>query len=175
MSPMAIGSRPENGSSSTSRSGSFTSAAISWTRCWLPCDRVSRRSLGAVGEVEALEPRIDAAAHIAPGRSAELAEVEQLLSDPHARVEAALLGHVAEPHPLSGPDAGAPPRHRAGIQLDQAEHHTHGGGLARAVGSEEAGEPSGTGGERAAVERRQRTEPLGGPVELEHHSPLPPV
>ena len=42
--PMAIGSRPENGSSSTSRSGSFTSAAISCTRCWLPCDSASSRS-----------------------------------------------------------------------------------------------------------------------------------
>jgi hypothetical protein len=44
MASMAIGSRPENGSSSTSRSGSFTRAAISWTRCWLPCDSASRRS-----------------------------------------------------------------------------------------------------------------------------------
>src|SRR4029079_5963213 len=35
------GSRPENGSSSTSSSGSCASATVSWTRCWLPCDSSS--------------------------------------------------------------------------------------------------------------------------------------
>ena len=38
------GSSPENGSSSTSSSGRWTSAAASWTRCWLPSERDSIRS-----------------------------------------------------------------------------------------------------------------------------------
>ena len=38
------GSRPLNGSSSTRATGSCTSAAASWTRCWLPSDSASTRS-----------------------------------------------------------------------------------------------------------------------------------
>ncbi len=39
-----VGSSPENGSSSTSTSGSWTRATPSWTRCWLPSESVSTRS-----------------------------------------------------------------------------------------------------------------------------------
>ena len=92
----ATGSRPENGSSSISTSGSWSSALISWTRCWLPSDRSSscrrpdrrgraRRASGG--------PRGRATLRSMPRSCAEEA---QLLGDLHRRVEAALLGQVAE-------------------------------------------------------------------------------
>ena len=93
--PMAIGSRPENGSSSTSRSGSLTRAAISWTRCWLPCDERVEAVAGPVGEAEPLEPGVDAAADVVARPPAELAEVHELVAHPHAGVQAPLLRHVA--------------------------------------------------------------------------------
>ena len=118
---MPIGSSPENGSSRTSSSGSWTSAVASWTRCWLPCDSSSSLDF-------ARSPRPIRSSHVAGrsvGRLARhavlLAEVAQLLGDPHPRVEAALLGHVAEPQahvaidrlrPSSGPRRGRAPRGR---------------------------------------------------------------
>ena len=52
------GSSPENGSSSTSSSGSCTSAAASWTRCWLPSESSSTRSSARSLEPEALDPAV---------------------------------------------------------------------------------------------------------------------
>ena len=48
MTSTPTGSRPLNGSSRTSAIGSWTSAVASCTRCWLPSESCSTRSLGAV-------------------------------------------------------------------------------------------------------------------------------
>ena len=79
MSSTPTGSRPENGSSSTRRSGSCTSAAASCTRCWLPCDRVSIFAVPFVGDARAA-PSI-ASGRLAgrrPQHAVQAAEVDQL-------------------------------------------------------------------------------------------------
>ena len=90
------GSRPENGSSSTSTSGSCTSAAASCTRCWLPSESVSARSSARSAEPEPLEPALGRAR--APRRvvAVQPREVDELVAHPHLRVQPALLRHVAE-------------------------------------------------------------------------------
>ena len=79
----ATGSRPENGSSRTSTSGSWISAPISWTRCWLPSERSSSSSLGTVGEARARPSQLEAASVAASlGQAAQLAEEHELVERP---------------------------------------------------------------------------------------------
>ena len=172
------GRDPTNGSSRTRSSGSFTSAAISWTRCWFPCESASRRSLAAVGEAEPLEPccrRLRLAS--ARAFAAEPAEVDELIADPHPRVQAALLGHVPEPRRSAPADGRPAPAHRACVELDQPEHGPHRRRLPGAVRTEKPGQPTGLGREGAGVERGQTAEVLGRCVEFEHVTPrasIPP-
>ena len=102
---------------------------------------------GPVREAEALEPSVDAAARVSVGRSAEPAEVHELLVYAHAGVQAALLGHVAEPRPLRAADGRTAPTNCAGIQLDQPEHRPHRRRLPSAVRPQKAREPTGLGRE----------------------------
>ena len=96
---MPIGSRPENGSSRTSSSGSWTSAAPSWTRCWLPWERASSLSLARSPSPRRSSQRSRRGVRVARRHPVVLGEVAHLLADPHPRVQAALLRHVAEPEP----------------------------------------------------------------------------
>ena len=128
------GSRPENGSSSTSTSGSCTSAAASCTRCWLPRDRLSTRS-----SARPSTPRTSIVSRRLPlrvgGREpVQPREVDQLLQHPHLRVQAALLRHVAEPAPGHGRRRGCP-RHRTSPASGSStpSDDPHRGGLAGAV------------------------------------------
>ena len=130
--------------------------------------------LGPVGETETRQPRVDTPTDARGGRAAELAEVDELIPHAHPRVQAALLRHVAEARTVDRCDARALPPHDAGVELDETEHRAHGRRLARAVRAEEAGEPARPRGKRAPVKRRQRTEPLGRLMELEHDSPPGP-
>ena len=63
------------------------------------------------------------------------------------------VGQVAEPAPedVCG----------AGVGWGEADHDAHGGGLAGAVGSEEAGDPSGLGGEADVVDGGEVAVALG--------------
>ena len=89
----------ENGSSSTSSSGSWTSAVASWTRCWLPCERSSSLDFARSASPNRSSHALARAVASSPRQAVVLAEVGELLADAHPRVEAALLGHVPEPQP----------------------------------------------------------------------------
>jgi hypothetical protein len=112
MSSTPSGSRPSNGSSSTKRQGSCTSAAASWTRCWFPLPELLDGSAGASCEAE-------------PG------EVDELVCGVHPRIQAALLGHIAESKSLRSPDRSTVPVHPPTVKrtMKQAEAAEPGLGL----------------------------------------------
>ena len=131
------GSRPENGSSSTSTSGRWTSAAASWTRCWLPSESVSARSLARSATPSSSIMRA-ACERASPAiEPVEPREVDELIEHAHLRVQAALLRHVAEPAARLGVDWSPEPPHLARVRLQHAEGDPHRGRLAGAVRTDE--------------------------------------
>ena len=168
---MPIGSRPLNGSSRTSSSGSWARATASWMRCWLPCD--SSSSLDFVRSARPIRSsqRAPAALALARRQPVLLGEVRELLADPHPRIQAALLGHVAEAQPRLAADRRALPADLAAIRSGQPEDAAHRRGLARAVGSQEADDPPGLGLERRAVQGGHGPVALGQVDDLEHVRP----
>ena len=122
-------------------------------------------------QAQPVEPHVDAALHRDSASTTEPTQVDELVADTHARIEATLLRHVPEPGALLRTDLGALPADRAAVQGDEAEHRPHGRCLPGAVRPKEAGEPARSRRKRAGVERDQRAEPLAGDIELEHHSP----
>ena len=85
--------------------------------------------------------------------SVQAAEVGDLLADRHARIEAALLGHVPEPQPLRQLDRPPVPEQFSGVELDEPEDRAHRGRLPGPVRPQEAKHASTLDGERAAGER----------------------
>ena len=166
----ATGSRPENGSSSTRMCGSCTSAAASWTRCWLPrlsfCTSSPRRR----GDAEPLGPLVHRRRRRGRRHAVQPGQVDQLLADLHPRVEAALLGHVADLAPGLQRDRCAVPPHLAGVGGEHAERDPHRGGLAGAVAADEAEDLAGADVEGHVVERDHVAVPLRHPVDLQPSS-----
>ena len=95
--------------------------------------------VGPVGDAEPLEPRGRASRQRPRAHPVQPAEVLDLLADQHARVQAPLLRHVAEPAAVGLADRAPVPADRAGVELGQPEDRAHRGRLARAVRPEEAG------------------------------------
>ena len=122
--------------------------------------------VGALGEAEPLEPARRCSARRARVEPVETTEVLELLADRHPRIEATLLRHVAEAHPLRQPDRLPLPEHLTGVELDESEDGTHRGRLARAVRTKEAEHPAARDRERAVGERLHRPEPLAHISEL---------
>ena len=141
-----IGSRPENGSSRTSSSGSWTSAVASWIRCWLPCDSSSSFDFAlSARPIRSSQPAAAALAAL-PGHPVLLGEVAELLGDPHPGIEPALLGHVPEAQPRVAIHDRALPADLAAVGPGEPEDAAHRGRLARAVGPEETDDPARVGG-----------------------------
>ena len=131
------------------RRARWSRAPISWTRCWLPSERSSSSSSTRSARPSSLEP-----AARPPGRRrpcdqpAQLAEEAELLADLHRRVQAALLGQVAEAAASRrGSIGSAVEAHRAGVEGGEPEDGPHRRRLAGAVGPEEPGD-------RARLRRR---------------------
>jgi hypothetical protein len=72
------------------------------------------------------------------GHAVKLAEVCQLLGQSHLRIQAALLGHVADPPARREIERLAVPAHLALVGAEHPEHDPHRRGLARAVAADEA-------------------------------------
>ena len=124
--------------------------------------------IGAVGEPEPLEPpscRSPCRAVIQPVQTPEVGE---LFTDPHARIEAALLRHVTEPQPFGRLDRPSVPEHLPRIELDEPEDRPHRRRLSCPVGAEEAEHPPALDGERAVGECLHCPEPLVHVREAEH-------
>ena len=91
---MLTGSRPVNGSSSTSSRGLATTAAMNWTFCAMPFESVSTLSLAQRARSKrSSQPSISRAG---PAHAFESGEEPQQLADPHLAVQAAFLGQVAD-------------------------------------------------------------------------------
>ena len=99
------------------------------------------RVVGPRRDPEALHPAVRRRARVGLARAVQPRHVEELVVHPHLRVEAALLGHVADAPPRLGVDRRAAPEH-----------------LAR-VGGEDEGD---------AVQRRRLAVTLAQLLEAEH-------
>ena len=124
---------------------------------------------GAVAEAEPLEPPVRGGERGRPVEAVELGEVGELDGGRHLRIEAALLGHVAEPEPRLPVDGAVVPAHLARVERDEAEHAPHRRRLAGPVRAEEADDPPARNLERGAVERDDRSEPLACPRDRQHN------
>ena len=123
---------------------------------------------GAVGEAEAVEPVVGSLGGLGSVATVEAGEVDDLVADAHAWVEAALFWHVAEAAVFVVGDGLGVPAGGAGIEVDESEDAAHGGGFAGAVGSEEADHAAGAGAEVAALEGDDIAEALVEVGEFEH-------
>ena len=116
MASIPVGSSPESGSSSTSSSGSCTRAAASCTRCWLPWDSVSTFESRRSAISRRSSQLSVAAAPRGRAQPVQPAQVLDLLADEHARVQPALLGHVAEAAAFGLADRGPVPADRTRLR-----------------------------------------------------------
>ncbi|GMA24854.1 hypothetical protein GCM10025864_26130 [Luteimicrobium album] len=91
----------------------------------------------AVRDAQDLRPAL----HRVPGLGRRLAvqagQVDELLVDAHARVQAALLRHVADPAPHLEVDGLPVPPHLTRVGSEDAQGDPHGRRLAGAVGTDE--------------------------------------
>ena len=69
----------------------------------------------AIGDAEPAEPVRGGCLRVGRRQPVQAAEVGELLADPHPRIEAALLGHVAEPESLGHADRSPVPERGAGV------------------------------------------------------------
>ena len=120
----------------------------------------------ALGDAEAVDPagggRVGIVAAV-QGR-----EVAKQAVDAHLRIQAALLGHVAErPLHLAG-DRLAAPAHVAGVGLQHAERDPHRRRLAGTVGADEADDLALGDVERQAVERDRLSVASRHVAQLQH-------
>ena len=149
--------------------GSWTSAAASCTRCWLPSDSFSTRSSRPLGDAEPLDPAVGRAARRRPrraraaGRSRRAGRARASSGTGRApracSRTARAVGRVDRP---------ALPADRAGVGRQHAEHDPHRGGLAGAVGADEAEHLAWRDGERQPVQGHHVAVAARQSVELEH-------
>src|SRR5690606_11669518 len=97
----------------------------------------------ALRKIEPGQPLSGGSVGVAAAHAVLLREVAQLLADAHPRVEAALLGHVAEAQARVAVHFAALPADLPAVGPGEAEDAAHRGRLARAVGPEEADDAAG--------------------------------
>ena len=125
----------------------------------------------AGGHPEAVRPPLGGPARGGRGEAVQLGEVAQLLADGHPRVQAALLGHVADPAAPPGVDGAAVEPDLAGVGGQDPQDDAHRRGLARAVGPDEAEELAGPDGEGHVRQGAHVAVALGHTVDLQHARP----
>jgi hypothetical protein len=130
-----------------------------------------RAPVGDLPEAEALEPAGRRGAGVGMADAVQAGEVHEMVGDAHLRVQAALLGHVAEPRAGGGVDPLPVPADLAAVRLEDAEHDPHGGRLARAVGADEAEHLAGPDVEAEPVEGDGRPVAAAEVVEVERGAP----
>src|SRR4026209_2109309 len=87
-------------------------------------------------------------------------EIHELVDDTEARVEPSLLGQIPEGAPREIGRWRAVPAHFPVVRVQDPEADPHRRGLARAIGAEEAEDPTTGHAERELVERDGLPEPL---------------
>ncbi len=158
MASTLTGSRPVKGSSRISSLGSGTTAAMNCTFWLMPLLSVSTRCVGAVGQAQTLQPAVHFRRDLAsaPQLAVELQQRRHL----HAAVQAALLRQVADLVRPAGAQLLSEDANAAAVGIEDIHDHPHGGGLARAVGADEAVNRPRRDGERQVVYRRNVAEGL---------------
>ena len=99
------------------------------------------------GDLHALAPDVGALAGGGGVEAVQLAEKDELLHDLHLFVKAALFGEVADAVEEFAAKRLAEELDGAGVRDGDADHHADTGGLAGAVGAEEAEHTAGLNGE----------------------------
>ena len=125
---------------------------------------------GALGQPEPLDPGVGGGERLSGAEPVQPREVHELVADAHLRVQAALLGHVAEPAARGRVDLPALPADLARVGLEDAQDDPHRGRLARPVRADEAEQAAGRGAEREVVERKRAAEAAPESDQLEHRS-----
>ena len=127
-------------------SGSKTSAAHSCTRCWLPNDSLWTSSSRRLEIPRTCVQRCTACSACSGLLPVQPREVAELAPHPHARVEAAFLGHVADP--AAHRQVHRPPRppDLAGVRRQHADRDPHRRGLSGAVRSDKTKDLAGPDG-----------------------------
>jgi hypothetical protein len=114
-----------------------------------------RERLDVVAEALAETELLEQGARAGPASAAEAVqagEVDDVLEHLHLRVEAALLGHVAEAAPVGRGHPRAAEGDGAAVPGEHAQDDPHRRRLARAVAADEARSAAGGDGERHVVE-----------------------
>ena len=124
----------------------------------------------AVGEVEPLEPRHGCGARGTRFDPVQAGEVGELLADGHTRIEAALLGHVAEALALPESDRPHVPKHLSSSSSTRPKTARMAVVLPAPFGPKTEHAPT-LDGERAAGERLHLPEPLRDVDDAEHRLP----
>ncbi len=155
MASIPVGSSPAKGSSSTRSSGSWTSAAASWTRCWFPCESASTLLSARSAMSRRSSHTSRGSLRVRLAQTVQSSQVLNLLADEHGRVEAPFLGHIAEPAALGLADRSPVPAHLSRVEIGQSEDRPHRGRLACAVRPEKSDDMPGGDVERQIVEGGQ--------------------
>ncbi len=91
-----------------------------------------------IGDVETFQPHPCGLGRVGLAQAVQSTQILNLLADEHGRVEAPLLGHVAEPAPIGLAYGPTVPADFARVEIGQSEDRPHGGRLAGAVGTEKS-------------------------------------
>ena len=162
---MPSGSRPLEGSSSTSTWGSPSRAAARPSRWRMPMLYSPARLRAAAGMPVSSSSSSTRLSGIEPG----VGEHPQVVAAAAAGVEVGGLEGRADGR-LRGREvdvALAVDGRGAAGRVDETEQHPQRGGLAGAVGAEEAGDPAGLDVEAQVVDRDEGAEALGQPPDLD--------
>ena len=117
--------------------------------------------IGPLAQAHFRQPPLNLAGGVGAGHALERGVVGEHAADGHLLVEAALLGEVADAVVRGAGAALAEHFHRAGVGVEDVENGADGGGLAGAVGADEAVGATGGDGEREAADGGVRAEGLG--------------
>ena len=125
----------------------------SWTVCAMPFESVRIGFFAQSPRPCSPQQRFGAAAALAQRQAAQRAHEGDRVARVHRRIEAALLGQIADL--LGGIERALVAEHaaRAARRVDDPQQHAQDGGLARAIGSEQAVNAPGRDGEADTVDR----------------------
>ena len=122
-----------------------------------------------IRDPEPLEPGEGVRAGLPGPLAVERGEVDELIDDGEARVEAALFREITERAPREVGRRDAIPADLAFVRAQDPEADPHGRRLARAVRAKEAEDPALGHAEGEPIERHGPPEPLRDAVDLEGH------
>jgi hypothetical protein len=167
MSVIPSGSSPETGSSRTRIRGTWTHAARKLHPLLVPVGQGSDPLIGLDAYPGPPQPPVTRPRSVTGGQTVRPGQVGPVIVRAHLRVQAPLLGHVAERQPIGAREQPAAPADRALVRQVNAHHDPHGRCLSRPAAAEEPEDPPGFDGERQAVQGDHPPVPPAQPGQLE--------